>query len=180
MIRRAADPHVSALPLIRAGEAPQTEDEDRALRALLRAELEETRARYHALVAEVGHAGWNTRSGNPAWTNGQVLWHVAIGVRFASRLVQRVAQGRGVNPPMWLFNPLNARMGRIGALRASPESVRRSYDRGIDGVLQYLERMPADAWVQCAMVLGERTLVEDVYHGVRWHFETHAADIRQP
>lgn len=161
-----------------ASGVPTTTAEDAALRARLREELEGTRVLFHALVAEVGRSGWTTRSGNPAWTNGQLLWHVAIGARFASRLMGRVARGKGVNPPMRLFDPLNAWMGRVGAWRSTPESVLRLYDSGMDGVLAALEAVPIDAWQQSAMVLGVRTLLEDAFHGVRWHYETHAPDIR--
>ncbi len=161
-----------------ASGAPTTAAEDAALRARLREELEGTRALFHALVVEVGRSGWKTRSGNAAWTNGQVLWHVAFGARFASRLVGRVARGKGVNPPMRLFDPLNAWMARIGAWRSTPEAVLRQYDVGMDSVLEALDALPIDAWQQSAMVLGVCTVLEDVFHGVRWHYETHAPDIR--
>ena len=42
----------------------------------LRAELEATRQAFRALLATLRPADWTRPSLNPAWTIGEVLWHI--------------------------------------------------------------------------------------------------------
>src|SRR5262250_856432 len=42
----------------------------------IRNELEETRRRFHALLGSLSAADWDAPSHNPAWTNGQLVFHM--------------------------------------------------------------------------------------------------------
>jgi len=42
----------------------------------IRDELEETRRQFHALLASLSAADWDAPSRNPAWTNGQLVFHM--------------------------------------------------------------------------------------------------------
>src|SRR5262245_18097142 len=50
--------------------------EERATHQMLRADLEATCQAFHALLATLTPADWSRPSTNPAWTIGEVLWHI--------------------------------------------------------------------------------------------------------
>ena len=52
--------------------------EDR-IAAEIRTELEASRSEFHELLDAVSSEHWRHRSLNPGWTNGQLLFHIALG-----------------------------------------------------------------------------------------------------
>ena len=50
-----------------------------ARRARLEAELGVAYQEFHAMVAAISEQGWSESSRNPAWTNGQLVFHVVLG-----------------------------------------------------------------------------------------------------
>jgi len=53
-----------------------------SLKDELRLELIQTRDAYHALLAEVPDEMFSKPSDNPAWTIGEVLFHMSLAPRF--------------------------------------------------------------------------------------------------
>ena len=51
-------------------------------RAAIRAEIEAMSPAFATLVDEIGDEGWKTKSGIPAYTCGQLAWHLSVAVGF--------------------------------------------------------------------------------------------------
>ena len=75
---------------------------DSEVRRRIRDELEETRSQFHTLLDSLSPAEWDAPSHNPAWTNGQLVFHMLFAfmlipslfwlVRFSSRLPDRYSR----------------------------------------------------------------------------------------
>src|SRR5215472_16843437 len=86
----------------------------------IRDELEETRRQFHALLGSLSAADWDAPSRNPAWTNGQLIFHMLFAfmlipslfwlIRFWSRLPDRYSRAfaRVLDLSTPLFNRVNA------------------------------------------------------------------------
>jgi uncharacterized damage-inducible protein DinB len=110
-------------------------------RAAVAAELEEARREFHEMLASLSPGDWDQPSGNRAWTNGQLLFHVMFGFLLVPRL-WRIMQLFGRLPTGWsraftrgldystpLFNRINGVLPRLGALAYGPKALARAYDR---------------------------------------------------
>jgi hypothetical protein len=104
-------------------------------RAAVRAELEAARAAYHALLATVPDAGWRRPSANPAWTNAQIVWHLAFNTSFGLKQGERARAGKDYNPPRWLIERANVWITRPGGRRATRAGVAAKYDAAIGRLL---------------------------------------------
>ena len=60
----------------------------------LRAEMEAMLANYKELVGQIGDANWKRATGIPAWTCGQLAWHLASSVPFLAGTVDAATQGK--------------------------------------------------------------------------------------
>jgi hypothetical protein len=128
------------------------------MRQNLAAELELAREEFHDMVHTAAPYHWDTASANPAWTNGQLLAHVA----FAYLLVLRlwwVLQVFGRLQPRWskafaraldastpLYHRINAILPRLIARRYSPEDLVRRYDRVHSLILKKISQASDVAW----------------------------------
>ena len=148
-------------------------------REAIRAQLEATRAGFHALVDGLQPDDWSRKSGNKAWTIGQLLSHIADNVGLSAGSIRMARQGKGFNPPRLLRNPMNVWMTRMSARRADPESVREQYDDGHLRLLTTLDELSDDEWSNGARFLGEYQTIEDLLHSVPAHFREHETDIRK-
>src|SRR5262245_61144284 len=72
-------------------------------KAELRAEIEDARREYHELLNSLTRADWKRKSTNPAWTIGQLMYHMALGADFTANGIESAKKGKGFNPPMWDF-----------------------------------------------------------------------------
>ena len=73
-------------------------------KARLRAELEAPHATFHAVLASLSDAQLKQPSKNPAWTNGQLVFHMAFGFFLAPSLIRIVlVLGRLPRPVSRLF-----------------------------------------------------------------------------
>jgi len=100
-------------------------DRGRDTAEIIRSELEEARASFHALLGSLSEADLNRQSLNPGWTNGEILAHMLFGFIILNallpmaRLWGRFPRGsskpfagflnRLTGPFNW-FNALGARM----------------------------------------------------------------------
>jgi hypothetical protein len=148
-------------------------------RAAIRAELEQVRADYHELLGSLSESDWKTKSANPAWKVGQLMWHLGFGMDFFSQAVPQCRRGKAPNPPGFLIDPVNNLMTRFMSRGATPESVSEKYDAAHATLLALLDEIQDDEWQKGVTTYGTWYTVESAFHGPRVHFEEHQADILQ-
>jgi hypothetical protein len=146
-------------------------------REAIRAELVATRDAYHELLNSLSPEDWKKKSGNPAWSVGQLMWHIAWGDGFAPRGVDDCKRGRGLNPPQFITDTVNMLITRLGAGRATPQSVAEKYDATHTAILAALDKVKEDEWDKGAKIFGEVHTVESVLRSPVTHFKEHEADI---
>jgi hypothetical protein len=154
-------------------------------------ELESTRQEYHLLVNSVPVKTYRSPSANPAWTIGDVLYHITLGppairaeiwmIRHAgwlfSALLNDVTAG--------MFNHGNALFARHPK-QITPQILIKSYENGHSGLLTSLEgmrdadldksvRYPASFVAELAGLVT----VERLFRYIKIHFEIHASQIRE-
>lgn len=161
---------------------PQQRDLDK--RKQIRAELEATRIAFHQLLDRLSDADWSRQSANPAWTNGELMYHMAFSLERLPPEIDWIHKGRPFPElPAVLFNPFNVVVTRIGARLATPESVTRKYDAGHAATLAALNRLEGDDWHKGATFptvdqwLGGYRTIEWMLHYFSIHFAEHAAQI---
>jgi hypothetical protein len=147
-------------------------------RAALRAELEATRAGFHELMDAVSDADWKTKSANPAWTVGQLIYHMAWAVGFMRGEVKSTMKGKGLNPPNFIINPLNVFNTKFGAMRASRASIARKYDAATADLVAMIDTIGDGDWQRSATTFGVTQTVEHIFHVPAEHLAEHSADIR--
>jgi uncharacterized protein (TIGR03083 family) len=151
-------------------------------RAAIRAELEATEVAYRQLVGEIGEANWKTRSGIPAWTCGQLAWHLASSTGFIAGQIEGASKGKGTNPPAFLmpliFKASEVRV-RIASRKATPASVLADFDAGMKRVLALLDATDDQTLPMSAKSFLDARTVAEMFHIPRTHFAEHSADIRK-
>ncbi len=115
----------------------------------LSTELDATRQAFYALVAALTPADWTRPSANPAWTIGEVLWHITgylflipqqlIWLQSGSfpDLTQRSADQ---------LNRGNVLQTRAGAQRQTFRSIVQAYEEGHAATLAALQTVRDDEW----------------------------------
>ena len=126
----------------------------------IRSELEATRADFHAMLGSLSEQGWYERSRNPAWTNGQLLFHITLGfllvlpllriMRLFVRLPRRSSKifASLLNLSTPLFNRVNAIGPRIGARLYQRDALGRLYDRVHEAILKRLYSIRDEEWAR--------------------------------
>lgn len=121
-------------------------------------ELEATREQFHRLLDSMSEADWSSGSRNPAWTNGQLVFHMAFGfmlipplfslIRFWSRRSRRASRSfaAALDSATPLFHWVNARGPRGAARVFGPERLGRKYERVHAAILRKLDTVRDDEW----------------------------------
>lgn len=148
-------------------------------REAVRAELEATRTAFHDLLKSLSPEDWKKKSGNPAWSVGQLMWHIPWATGYVPRVVNACRQGKGFNPPAWLMDPVNVLITRVGSRGATSKSVAAKYDAVHAAIIACLEGVQDGEWQMSVRSFGERYTVESAFHGAAGHFREHEADIRK-
>ncbi len=148
-------------------------------REAIRAELEATRRAYLELLDSIPQTEWKRKSGNRRWNVGQLLWHLAWGASITPESVEGCRTEKNFNPPVWLMNPMNTLATRWGSRRATPETLRATYEKGFAAALAKLDTIHDDEWQRGAKRWGTQQTVADAFHYATQHFTEHAADIRK-
>jgi len=155
------------------------------IREALRAELEATRAAYHALVRSITPEDWEKPTSNPAWYVGELLYHLSMAPRFTPEDIAVIRRlGRVPLPPERLFHRFNEWSTRRGARRAGLAGLGAAYDRAHARLLRVLDRIRPDEWQKGAEypgwdpMLSGFVTIEDLFHYTTRHFHAHAAEIR--
>ena len=157
-----------------------------AKREEIRAELEATRAAYHELIGSLTDEDWGKPSGNPAWTIGQVAYHMTLAPRMLPADVRMIRRGwRVPQPPAALFNRLNVLLTRLGARRPTRQTVGQTYDEAHARALDVLDTIEEGEWEKGLdypswdpQLSGHVTL-ERLFRYLTVHFQCHAEQIRQ-
>lgn len=148
-------------------------------REALRAELDDTRSKYHALLGTIGQDTWNRKGEGAVWSVKELMWHVALTTEFIARMTNTVRQGRGFNPPAAILDRLNNLIARIGARNATPQSVAAKYDKAYQALIEALNEVQDEEWQREMNWRGEILTVERFFHGVVEHYEEHSAEVWQ-
>lgn len=148
-------------------------------REALRAQLEETRMAFHALVESLTEEEWHSKTATTAWTVCEVLTHVADGRARLLAAIAHVRQGKNYfNLPSWLRDPLIRWLGTWSARGQTPESILRRYDQAHTAFLAILEGIRDDEWSRGAQCFGDGyKTVLDLCVLPKSHFQEHAAQV---
>jgi hypothetical protein len=155
------------------------------------AELESTRRAYIQLVESIPPESYGHSSGNPAWTVGDVLYHITLGppailteiwmIRHAGWLFGTVLN----NWTSGIFNWANALFARH-RIRITPQLLIQAYERGHAGLLSNLTEMREEELGRSVRYpdsfvteLAGVVTVERLFRYIRLHFEVHAGQIRE-
>ena len=124
----------------------------------IRSELETSRSEFHELLGEVAGDAWSRPSRNRGWTNGQLVFHIALGFFLLVPLVvlMRVfaalprsasrAFARCLNATTPLFHRINAIGPRFGAKVFSPRRLGATFDSVHRHILRKVEAMRTEDW----------------------------------
>lgn len=124
----------------------------------LRTELEQARLDFHALLESLDEEGWNRQSRNPAWTNGQLLFHITLGYGLIPVLLP-IVKLFGKLPPVFsrkfaallnwstpFFNRINAIAPCIGAWIYKLDALGRKYDKVHNTIVRRLYSTRDEEW----------------------------------
>jgi hypothetical protein len=132
------------------------------------AEFEAARLGFHALLNSLTDEDLHRPSSNPAWTNQQILFHIAVGffllpslirlVLFFGRLPSFVSQGFAaiLNAAVGPFNAVNALGPKAGGNAFSRTSLLQTFDQ-VHGLSTKIVR-----------ALPEEALALGMYYPERW------------
>jgi uncharacterized protein (TIGR03083 family) len=151
-------------------------------RGAIRAELQATDAAYRQLVGQIDDANWKTRSGIPAWTCGQLAWHLASSLSFIAGQIEGATKGKATNPPAFLIPMLfkaNELRVRVASRKATPASVLADFDAGMKRLQTLLDATDDQTLPISATSFQETRTVAEMFHIPVDHFAEHSGDIRK-
>lgn len=124
----------------------------------IRRELEVARTDFHTLLNALTEEGWYTQSANPAWTNGQLLFHITLGFGLVPALLP-IVTFFGRRPSAYsekfaatldwstpLFNRINAIGPLIGARIYGRNALGQKFDRVHGAIVKRLEATTDEEW----------------------------------
>jgi hypothetical protein len=153
-----------------------------SLRESVRAELEEARKQFFALLDSLSEADFRQKSISSAWTIKELLVHIVFWLRETPRVVRIVQTGRGIrNIPEPLFDWLNLWLTRLMAWRQTRQSIAAHYERAYRAILKLVEGIQVDEWGKGASFggpfHGEYRTIEMIIRSHHTHVQEHAMEI---
>jgi hypothetical protein len=157
----------------------------------LQAEIVQTQKSFHRLLEEIRDDAFALPSDNPAWTIGEVCYHMSLAPRMLVTDL-RIILGQPILAkvftflvPAALFHRLNEFLTRRGARGLNRASLAHAYDKAHTRALQAL--MPlSETDLQKSLpypgydpILSGNVTVEQLFRYVRLHFESHEKQIRE-
>lgn len=148
-------------------------------------ELEATYARVIALIESIPETDYSLPTDNPAWTVGDILFHITLGPRALAFEAWMITHMRGPFQfgmrrfPSRLFNRGNAWFGRQGK-RVSRQGLLKAYGKAHAVIRSRLRRTREEDFAKSVVyptdfvseLEGEVT-VERLFRYVAGHFEAH-------
>ena len=161
------------------------------LKEELRLELIETRNNFHALLAEIPDVAFSQPSDNPAWTIGEMVFHMSLAPRFMTTDL-RIILTRPLLARMFvafvsvpLFNRVNDFYTRFGARKLTRSFLQDQYDKAHQRALKALDALQESDFQTSVSYPGYDpqlsgvVTVERLFRYIRLHFDSHAAQIRE-
>ena len=147
------------------------------LHQALSSELEATRQAFFALVATLTPADWTHPSANPAWTIGEVLWHIT-GYLFLIPQ-QLIWLQTGTFPDLTQrsaedLNRGNVHQTRAGAQHQTLTSIVQAYEEGHAATLAALQSVRDDEWQIGIRMPDMGPSFRDEYRTIEALFRYHA------
>ena len=150
-------------------------------RVAIRGSIEAMAPEFATLVAEIGDGGWKAKSGIPAYTCGQLAWHLASGTSFLAGEIARAKDGKALNPPAFL-RPILYKMGewrvRVVSRKATPASVLGDFDTAVSKLRGVLESFDDETLRLSATRMGETMTIAAMFQKPVEHLAEHAGHIR--
>ncbi len=150
-------------------------------RAGIRRAIEAMSPEFANLVEEIGDRGWQMKSALPAYTCGQLAWHLASGTAFLAGEIGKAKDGKALNPPAFL-RPILYKMNewrvRVVSRKATAESVLADFDMAAQELLAVLESVDDDALRLSATRMGETMTIAEMFQKPVEHLAEHAGHIR--
>ncbi len=162
----------------------------------IRAELESTRAAFHALLGSLTQQDLQRRSNNPGWTNGEILFHMTFAFMllipfrpihwFFGVLPKSVSRlfARLLNSGTSIFNWINALGARGGGRIYTHERIGKKYDAVHASILRTLDSISEKEWrrgmhypTKWDALFNEYMTLEDVFRYPTRHFNFHLNQI---
>ncbi len=156
----------------------------------LKIEIEETRQRFHQLLDTIPDSAFALPSSNPAWSIGELLYHMSVAPRFMVADVALILKRPFLLKllpnlfPERLFHWLNAHLTRFGARNLNRQFLANEYDKAHERILQTINRLnEADLQKSVRYPNWDPLLAGDVtlaylFGYIKRHFDSHAADIQ--
>jgi hypothetical protein len=151
-------------------------------RIVLRAQLEETRAAYHALMESLSDADWHQKTHSTAWTVGEMMTHLADTLADKPAGIASVRRGKNyLNPPPalhWLAMRISYMLVKRSARGQTRQTILARYDQAYSTLLATFDGIKDQEWGLGAFCYGEGyKTIFDVFQMVVNHFQEHAAQI---
>ena len=150
-------------------------------RVVIRGAIEAMAPEFATLVGEIGDEGWKTKSGIPAYTCGQLAWHLASGTSFLAGEIAKAKDGKALNPPAFL-RPVLYKLGewrvRVASRKATPASVLADFDAAVRRLLAVLESFDDETLRLSATRMGETLTIAALFQKPVEHLAEHAGHIR--
>ena len=150
-------------------------------RAAIRSAIEAMTPEFASLVGAIGEDGWKTKSGIPAYTCGQLAWHLASAIGFLAGETAKAKDGKALNPPAFV-RPVLYKLGelrvRVASRKATPASVLADFDGGTRKLLAVLESFDDETLRSSGTRMGETMTMAALLHKPMEHLAEHAAQIR--
>ena len=160
---------------------PVIQSQPSADREVLRAEIEATRAAFHALLQSISDDRWRQKSPTSAWTVREVCEHLTWSLEQLPQEVASARRGQGMfNYPLpkRLVDALSYWLTRWSARHATRESISCRYDAAMAAVLRTLDEVQATDWPRGARFYGEGFYtVADLFHTPARHFAKHTTGL---
>jgi hypothetical protein len=156
----------------------------------LERELDETHKRFISLVELIPEPDYSLPSNNPAWTVGDILFHITLGPQALALEVWLTLHARGLYQlamryfPSRMFNRLNAWFGNRKR-RISRQGLLKAYGQAHTAIKSRLRRVREEDLVKSVVYpvdyvsdLAGEVSVERLFRYVKGHFEAHEAELR--
>jgi hypothetical protein len=150
-------------------------------RAAIRGSIEAMAPEFATLLGEIGDAGWKTKSGLPAYTCGQLAWHLASGTTFLAGEIAKAKDGKALNPPAFLrpvLYKMNELRVHLVSRKATPASVLGDFDTAVRKLRAVLESFDDETLRLSATRMGETMTIAAMFQKPVEHLAEHAGHIR--
>ena len=158
----------------------------------LEAQLDDTHRRFIELVNSIPEENYSLPTDNPAWSVGDILFHITLGPRALALEVWMTVHATGLynflmrHFPSRFFNSVNAWFGRGRSERVSRQSLLKAYGKAHAVIKSELRRTREEDLGKIAVYpldyvsdLKGEVSVERLFRYVTGHFEEHERALRR-